>query len=144
MKAFLNKNKEALGGILIIVVVFAAGRYSAPEKVKVHTVTVEIEKKVDKQQNKKVYIKENKDGSKETTIIVDTSVKENTKANSESTIKEITVRDKLNVSLLVGGPLSFSEPTFGISANKNFIGPITLGLWGLTNKTVGFSVGLNF
>lgn len=144
MKSFLSNNKKAIGGVVIVVIAYYAGKYSAPEKVRVETVTVEVEKKVNKEQRKKVFIKENKDGSKETTIVVDTSVKEDTKANSESTVKEVTTRTKLNVSVLAGGSLPLSEPIFGISAQKNFIGPITLGVWGLTNKTGGISVGLNF
>ena len=144
MKQFLNKNKVVIGGIAVVVVAYYAGKHSAPEKVRVETVTVEVEKKVNKEQRKKVFIKENKDGSKETTIVVDTSVNENTRTNAESTVKETITRTKLNVSVLVGGSLPLSEPIFGISAQKNFIGPITLGIWGLTNKTGGVSIGLNF
>ena len=35
-------------------------------------------------------------------------------------------------------------PLYGISANKEFIGPITIGAFGLTNGTIGLSIGVNF
>lgn len=144
MKQFLNENKKAIGGVVVVIVAFYAGKYSAPEKVRVETVRVEVEKKVDKEQRKKVVIKENKDGSKETTIVVDTSVKENTKANSESSVKEVISRSRINISLLAGATIPLSPPIFGISAQRDFIGPITIGAWGLTNRTIGLSLGLNF
>jgi hypothetical protein len=33
---------------------------------------------------------------------------------------------------------------YGISVHREFIGPITLGAFGLTNGTVGLSIGVNF
>jgi hypothetical protein len=140
MKAFLNKNWEALGGVIIIVIAFYAGKYTTPEKVRVQTVTVE--KEVVKVEHKRVVIKQNKDGSKETVIVVDTDVKE--KSKDQETIKEKTIQSKFNVSLLAGGSLPLTSPVFGVSAQKNFIGPITLGAWVLNNGTGGLSVGLNF
>jgi len=51
----------------------------------------------------------------------------------------------LNVSALVGtDPMNSFKPLYGFSVSKQFIGPVTIGLWGLTNSTVGISLGLNF
>ncbi len=55
-------------------------------------------------------------------------------------------KSKTNVALLVSDqfPLSPLTPlSFGISITKNFIGPFTVGAFGLTNKTVGISIGVD-
>lgn len=130
--------------VIVVVVSYSFGRYMAPEKVRteIQTVTVEVEKKVNKKQ--KVYIRENTDGSKETVIVTDTTTDERSKGAQRTDSKEVvSSKDKLNVSILAGSSLSL-QPIVGASAHKNFIGPITLGVWGLSNGTGGLSVGLNF
>ena len=130
--------------VIVIIISYATGRYMSPEKIKTEVKTVEVEKVVTKIEHKTVKIKENKDGSKETIIITDSRADSNTNIRSQDKTKESTVRDKINVSLLAGNSLPISAPIFGASVQKNFIGPITLGAWVLTNKTGGLSVGLNF
>ena len=53
---------------------------------------------------------------------------------------------KLNVSALAGidTATSLLKPIYGISISKEFMGPITVGAYGLTNGVVGLSVGVNF
>lgn len=53
---------------------------------------------------------------------------------------------KVNVSALAGVDTTSSilKPVYGISVSKEFIGPITVGAYGLTNGTVGLSLGVNF
>ena len=130
--------------VIVIIVSYATGRYMSPEKIKTEVKTVEVEKVVTKVEHKTVKIKENKDGSKETIIVTDSRAGSTTNIRSQDKTKELTVRDKINVSLLAGNSLPISAPIFGASVQKNFIGPITLGAWVLTNKTGGLSVGLNF
>lgn len=122
---------------------FFVGKHFAPEKVRVETVTVEVEKQKTKNQKKKVVIKENKDGSKETVITVDTSVEEKDKTNTDSKVKEVTNSSKFNISVLAGSSIPINM-VFGVSANKAILGPVTAGAWGLSNGTVGLSLGLNF
>jgi hypothetical protein len=130
--------------VIVIIISYATGRYMSPEKIKTEVKTVEVEKVVTKVEHKTVKIKENKDGSKETIIVTDSRAGSTTNSRSQDKTKELTVRDKINVSLLAGNSLPISAPIFGASVQKNFIGPITLGAWVLTNKTGGLSVGLNF
>lgn len=145
MKTFLIKNWEAIGGIIIIIIAFCAGRYSSPEKIKTEIKTVEVEKIVTKIQHQTITIRENKDGSKDTVIITDTKSDQTDKAKSKTDEKEVTLsKDKLNISLLAGGSLPFTSPIIGVSLQKNFIGPITLGGWLLNNSTGGLSIGINF
>lgn len=52
----------------------------------------------------------------------------------------------INVSALAANDFSrgLISPTYGISISKEIVGPITIGLFGLTNSTVGLSLGINF
>ena len=51
----------------------------------------------------------------------------------------------MNISALVGVDLPNSlKPLYGASFTKQFLGPISIGAWGLTNGTLGVSVGINF
>jgi hypothetical protein len=134
--------------ILIFVLVlsgYAFGRYSAPEKIKTEVKTVEVEKIVTKVQHQTITIHENKDGSKDTVIITNTNTGEQTKAKSKEEAKEIVFKEnKINVSLLFGGTYPFSSLNYGLSFQRNIIGPITAGTWILNNSTGGISVGINF
>lgn len=149
-----NRTKIALvaGGL---VVAFAAGRYST-------TVTTKTETKVDKVEEKKKDVKKEKhkktttvtvekpDGSKETTSTTtedtNTDAKTITDAHSVSDSKTETTRgdNKVSFSLLGGLDLTTGKPIFGGSLSKPVLGPLTLGIFGLSNGSAGFSLGLNF
>jgi hypothetical protein len=120
MKQFLNKNLKSIGGLIIILIAFFVGRFYAPEKIKIEVKTVEVEKVVTKIQHKKVVIRENKDGSKETVIITDTKSDEKAKGKSETDTKEIVNGRKLNVSALAGTTFPL-KAVFGVSANKQIL-----------------------
>lgn len=144
---------------------FAAGRFLAPTKVVTETKIVEVEKKtensnttVDKNRRKRTEIHEitHPDGRKEViTIITDeTDTKKNTDSSSssetsknEETRKEV-VRSDSKVSLSALGGIKLNNPSegvvYGASVSKPVIGPISIGVWGLSNSTAGASVGLSF
>lgn len=143
MKQFLNKNKEALGGIVIIVVAFYCGRYSAPERIKTETKIVEVEKEVIKTEYKTVRIKENKDGSKETIIVSESNSQEKAKQKSSEEKKEILKNGSTYVSLLFGAS-TVPHLNYGLSVQRDVLGPFTIGVWGLTNANFGASIGLRF
>ena len=144
MKLFLNKNKNALGGVIIIVIAFYCGRISSPDKVKIEVKTVEVEKKTTKTERKVIKVKENADGSKDTVIVVDSNVNEESRGKSTVESKEIINGKRTNVSLLVGGAYPLSGPNYGVSVQRNILGPFTVGAWAITNRTAGLSIGLNF
>ena len=129
--------------VIVVVVSYVAGRYSAPEKVRTETVTVEVEKEVVKKKKQIVKVKENTDGSKETVIITDTETDEKSRSHSEMETKEVTSRSKFNISVLAGTSVPINM-VFGVSATKPILGPIMAGAWGLSNGTVGLSLGINF
>ena len=133
--------------IVAIASTFALGRFTSPDKVRTEIKTVTVEKVVTQIVHQTVTIKETKDGTKETVIVTDSNTDTKSNSNSTNETKEITIsKDRINISVLAGSsfPINLSAPVYGISANKNRIGPITIGVWGLSDKTVGESLGLNF
>ncbi len=114
--------------LLTFVVGAAIGYYAMPRK--------EVIKTVEKQVDRVVTVIKRPDGTVEK-VITDKS-----KIITEDSTKQNIGRSKVNLSALVG--TDFTSPAYGLHVSKEFLGPITLGAWGLTNKTVGLSVGLNF
>lgn len=101
------------------------------------------------------------DGTRETTtrLVEDTkstrsrdsatdSREESHTASTEKSSETIEYgRNKLSLSVLAGAPISFSSGPgsmiYGGHISRNFLGPITIGVWGLSNGTGGFSLGLS-
>lgn len=144
MKTFLSKNWDAIAGFLMLIGCFYWGRYTAPTKIEIQTKTIEVEK-VQQHQDTVIVEKVHKDGSKETTtrIVTDTN-KNTTKASEQNKIVE--KKSSLNIYAL--GGIDVSNPangfTIGAHISKQLLGPISLGVFGFTNKTAGISVGFNF
>lgn len=152
--------------LVTVLTAFAFGRYSAPEKVKIETKTVEVEKKttdqtkkVDRNKHLKTVTttEERPDGTKvtTTTTTVDTDTKSNTdtainddKTKNTETTKEVTRGgNKVTISALAGAKVSFSEPLtpiYGGMVNKELLGPITIGAFGLSDGVGGIALGLTF
>jgi len=155
----MNTKTKILVVIVYTLVIFAVGRYTVPTKV--------IEKTHNDQEttkNKNTNVKEKKDRKKTTvitkkpngevvTIITDETTQDkdsSTKTNSDTkkesdTFKEIVKASPLNISALMGANLSSKEfqQIYGLSVNKQLIGPITVGIFGFNNGTLGVSVGIN-
>jgi hypothetical protein len=144
MKAFLSKNWEAVIGILMLVGCFYWGRHTAPTKVETKTITVEVEK-IKQHQNTVIVEKVNKDGSKETTTRIVTDTNKDTTKTSEQN-KLVEKKSPLNIYALAG--IDIANPangfTVGAHISKQLLGPVSLGVFGFTNKTAGMSLGLNF
>lgn len=137
---------QILISVCVLAGAFAAGRYSVnpPKTVSTDVATQETDKNTHTETT--TITKKKPTGEEET---ITTIVKDTNSTSKSSDIKEVTVtptkRSTLNVSALIGVS-SFTNftPTYGISVNKEFLGPITLGVWGLTSGTAGVSIGLNF
>ena len=152
--------KEILAGVVVVIAAFAIGRYTGPEKVKIitKTVTIATDTKTDDettQDHKKVTIIEitKPDGTdtKTTTVVDDTdsqdkSVDTSKTTTDESQTTEITKGSpKILVSALAARNLSnFATPIYGGMVSKSILGPVTIGAFGLSDKTVGLSLGLMF
>ena len=89
-----------------------------------------------------------KDGSETTTtkIVEDNDLAKKTLDTKASESEKIVEKSSgvLSLSLLGGIDIHDPTPTYGISVTRSVIGPVTIGLWGLNNGTVGGSIGVNF
>jgi len=154
---------QVIGLTILLVAVFAFGRYSAPEKIKTVEKIVEVEKKTkeEKEQEKREIhrtttitetIKPNGEKVIVTEIREDTNVVKNKDTAIvkdkviEGTKDEEIVKSgsHLNVALLVGNKVDLSNGIIGAHISRNLIGPISIGLFGLSSGILGASVGLEF
>lgn len=157
-----NRNKAIIVGVSLATA-FVIGRYTVPEKVKIETKIVEVEKKstdsdvgVKTDKHKKVTITKTTkpDGEKTVTITktdddssdVNVNNKQTTQTTTDKdTLKEITAAgSKLTISALAGFDLGTMKPTYGASFTKPILGPITIGGFILSNGSCGGSLGLTF
>ncbi len=142
----MNFKTKIIISLSALLVSFAAGRFLTPEKIKTEIRTIEVEKIVVKVEHKIITIHEKPDGSKETTEIVDTNTNSHTDSSSKDSLKEETKsKSYVNISVLGASkfPLDTNPLVYGLSIQKNVLGPITAGIFGLTDKTIGISLGLN-
>jgi len=151
--------------IIVVTTAFAAGRYMTPEKVKIETKIVEVNNKTtDKETGVKVSKRKTTttktvkrpDGTTETTVTVTDGVskeKENkdkevvTKEKETDSKKEVTsASDKVTISVLGGVSLTKPGTVYGASISKPVLGPVAIGIWGLTGaeSSCGASVGISF
>lgn len=163
-----NIIKYAIGGVVLVVVSGAVGRFTAPSKVvekeviKYQDRIVEkIVKDTDtKKNNDKVLVKtetikpdgtkivETKLVDKSTTETVKNSTTNSDKESSTETSKEKTTeykKDSILISLGVKTNLdNFPNLSYGIMVNKRILGPVYAGAFGFTDKTVGLNLGISF
>lgn len=135
-----------------LAVAFAAGRYTSPQsETKEETTTKE--KEVDKSKKTHKIIKTETitlpNGEKHTIVTEEDSSETETHKNESSQTQVKTEiqykKDTLNISALAGVDIRNSyKPVYGVAVTKQLLGPVTLGAFGLTNGTVGVSVGISF
>lgn len=160
----MTTKQKVIISVVALGTAFAMGRWAAPTKVKIETKTVEVEHKTDTvksdldlnrhRETTTTTIKK-PDGTVETT----TKVVEDTNANktrqeqdtdqvnkTSSQSKEVTYsQSKVTVSVLAGLSVSgIPTPVYGASVTKPILGPVTVGFWGLSDRTLGASLGLTF
>lgn len=158
----MSNRTKALLAVLALVTSYGFGRWSAPEKIHTEIKTVEVEKKTndtdtnrDKHQKTTVTETDSPDGTKTKTTVttVDTDTDRKTRSTDDTSKTSDTVKDvtyasaKTTLAALVGASLSLSgtDPlVYGGIVSKPILGPITVGIWGLSNSTGGLAVGLTF
>lgn len=126
---------------------FAFGRYSVPASIEKKTEKVE-DKIVDRDTHQKTTtttIKKPNGEIDETTVTEnDTTSKLIDVKDSISTEKIESKKPMVNVSILGAHDFKNRQDAYGASVSKEFIGPITLGAFGLTSGVLGITIGLNF
>lgn len=140
-----NNRWQAILGLLMLVGAFAAGRWLSPEKVVTRTVTVEVEKTKSKQDSTTIKVTK-PDGTitETTTTKTETETVTNTNNKTETIVQN--KKSALNVNALAG--INVTNPAggiiFGGHISKQIFGPVSIGVFGLSNGTAGLSVGLQF
>jgi len=133
--------------VVLMVGSYVTGRYFSQQN--------QVSVKTSITQTKNEQIKENThetitevkepNGEVKTVTIIGTITTDNTQTQTDTKTQTIPVkRSTINISALAGMSLTSLTPVYGISASKEFIGPITVGAFGLTNGIIGLSVGVNF
>jgi hypothetical protein len=145
------KSKILIAGIALIVA-FIGGRFSA-SRPDVKTVTQTDEtKKTDEIKDTHIVtvIKEitKPSGEVEKTTTIDTNITKRTETEATKDTKtvqtETSSNNKVTIQALVGYDMAKQLPTYGASAAKDIAGPISVGAWGLSNGSIGVSLGVRF
>lgn len=156
----VNYLKLGLAGLLLILLGYAFGRYLQPAtvvtKVEQHEVIKYVEKSTkEKNNNKDIVIVETRypDGTvkKEThivdkgTIVIDKSKESSDTKDSKSETIVSNTKPQWKASGLLGvADYSLSNRVYGLEVERRILGPIFLGAWGMNNKQLGVSLGLEF
>lgn len=125
---------------------FFVGRETANKNAdKSMEISQDTQKSTDKHTTGTTTIIKEPDGTVKTVKVIDVVEHTDTDKQETKDVKVSAVGPKTNISALIGGRLSpLDSPYYGISVNREFLGPVTLGAWGLTNGTLGLSIGVNF
>ena len=163
-----NKTVFHVAGAIVLAasIGYAAGRYFVPAKVttkteikeveKIVEKRVEVEKKTRKNDKTTIIVEITKpDGTKEKrTMIVDkgetnidlskdfSSERETKKDVSSETVVDTTKNWQANG--LVGINIDTKTEIYGLQVERRLFGPLKVGVFGMTNKTVGASIGVEF
>lgn len=133
--------------LLVAIVFFGLGKYMSHQDI-TQTIAKETTTAKDTNTKKSTTIIKAPDGTETTTTTEETTTKTRKHEELESHT-EIKSEAPLNVSILVATEADIRafksfRPIYGLSVSKEYIGPITIGAFGLTNGIVGVSVGVNF
>lgn len=144
--------------LAVILVSFAAGRYSATsttkeikhdELVKVDT---ELHKERDMHTTTRVRTIKEPSGVVTTESVVETTVSAHTDSIVQATDSvhdtSVTISKsnapKTNISALASVDFKEFKPIYGVSVSKEVLGPVTIGLFGFSSGMLGISVGVSF
>lgn len=160
-------SKRNLSVIALLLVLLGVGicKYALPEKVVTKTETVTIEKEVIKYKESssentkvdkiKIVVEDiNKDGTVHRKTIeidktqINTYIAKELDKQKETDKTVVVETEKKNQALWHVAALAsikYKEaPAYGVLIEKRVLGPVSVGAFGLTNKTVGVTVGYSF
>lgn len=136
----------AIVGLLLLAVGYGTGRYLQPAKIQIKKEEVIKEVEVIK---KDIRIVEREitrpDGTKEKERITEDKSQESTKKEKDT--KESTLIANKKPDWRVNGLAALNNDrnvVYGLQVERRILGPISVGAFGLTDTTVGLSVGLEF
>jgi len=143
----MTKRNIVIFSILLIAGSFFIGRHTAPTKIETKVVTVEVEKKHEDTKINEVKVEVIKpDGTR--TITTNTKTETKTDIEKNSRVDSNTVvenkRSGTNINVLAGVDILNPKLVYGGHITRDIFGPVSIGIFGLTNGIAGASVGLRF
>lgn len=141
-----NLKYFALVGLACLAVGYVFGRFETPDVKTAETTQMNTDKQKDVVTQTTTTVQEQPNGAK-TTQTVTTSHTVASVATSEQSKEKTsstTGGGHTNFDLLYGYQIGRAGPVYGGAITKDVLGPISLGVWGLTNSTYGVSLGVSF
>lgn len=139
----LPRHTQFLVAFVLLMTGFAVGYKLAKGNVaEVDKTKTTTDTKTNDTDHKVTVIVQKPDGNTTTTIVEDRH-RTTDSDTTQTSVVTIMKKAKINVSVLAATE-HFIKPYYGISINKEVLGPITVGVFGLTNGTLGLSIGFNF
>lgn len=170
---FLKPYARQAGMIVTALLIGVAfGRYTLPAKIVTKTETVTVEKEViknvettskDTNKDRELIVTEtvkpdgtkiiekhyvNKDQIKEDTTKVGTTTDVKS-SDTKTSIVETNAKNDWNISALAtkshtDDDMFKGSLSYGVHVQRRILGPISIGAFGLTNRTAGISIGVSF
>ncbi len=137
----LSVKAQIITLLAVATVAYAAGLHNTPKSIES---SKEEEVKRETNTHEVVETVQLTSGEIHTTKTTDrSSTTDKTKKEDKRVVSQAS---KINISALVAKNLrNNDEPIlYGVSVSKEVAGPITAGIFGLSNGTVGLSLGINF
>lgn len=151
----MTLQSKVLLAALALTVAFAFGRYSAPTKpnitqTKAVVATTQMVADKDTHKQTQIIVVRQPSGAETTTTTIkeDTVSVVDTNKQVESQTKTIVtqpVRSTVNISAMFGVDVRHPNAMiYGAQVSKQLLGPVQIGVYGMSNSVVGFTIGLNF
>jgi len=146
MKTLQKYAKIGLIGLILLALGYGLGRYIQPAKIetKIEQVVKEVEV-VKKNIVVKERIIKQKDGTEITERTTEDRSTETTDKKSESSSSTVVTNKKPDWRVNALGALNKDRDiTYGLQVERRILGNISAGVYGMTDKTIGLSVGMEF
>lgn len=143
----LREYASEIAVVVALILTFALGRYSVetPKTSEVSHAETQKDKNTEVERTTTIV---KRPGGDETTTVVERRrqvVREETKEHTtKETSGSTSNHRRWSVGVLGAFDFPRGTPVYGLSIQKEVLGPITAGVWGLNSGTIGISLGVNF
>lgn len=131
----MTKKTVLLLTLSVAAAAYAFGRYAQPEKVVVKEVEV-----VKRDVKTVVRTVKQPDG----TVIRERTTEDKTQTMSEKEKTVVNDKSKVTVNALLGYSFNDRKEIYGLMVQKQMFGPVSVGAFGMSDTTVGVTIGISF
>lgn len=131
----MTKKTALLITLSVALLAYAFGRYAQPEKVVVKEVEV-----VKRDVRTVVKTVKQPDG----TVIRERVTEDKTQTAKSNETVTVNQGSKVKLNALVGWSFDERKEVYGVMIQKDMFGPVSIGAFGLSDKTVGITIGISF